>query len=126
MYASLQTKKGWVDNMAAVTWDEKIRKAQEDAVKKAEEDGLGENETNALIAEYVSKVEKAKKNAEEKAVKAAGKSEKSYRVKVTANPEFCGIGAGGVQFAHGEALIRSKRMAEWFREHDGYTVTDQE
>lgn len=109
----------------AVSWEEKRRKAQEEAVKKAEEAGLGEDETNALIAEYVEKVEKARKDAEEKtAAKAAAKKDGGYVVKVTANPDFCGIGAGGVQFAHGTAKIQSKRMAEWFREHEGYEVTE--
>lgn len=110
--------------MAAATWDEKLKKAKEAAVKKAEEEGIGESESNALIEEYVAKVEKAKKEAEEKAaLKAAGRNGESYVVKVIANPEFCGIGAGGVQFAHGTAKIESKRMAEWFREHSGYEVT---
>ena len=47
-----------------------------------------------------------------------------YIVKVKNNPSFCGIGAGGVQFANGEAHITSDRMAEWFREHNGYEVTE--
>lgn len=45
-----------------------------------------------------------------------------YTVKVTANPDFCGIGACGLHFAHGEAKTTSERAAAWFREHDGYTV----
>lgn len=49
---------------------------------------------------------------------------KAYKVQVTANPEFCGVDAGGVQFAHGEALIQDKRMAAWFQEHEGYKVTE--
>lgn len=56
----------------------------------------------------------------------AGKKEetKTYRVKVTENPNYCGEGAGGAQFAHGEALITSERLAEWFREHKGYEVEE--
>ena len=50
---------------------------------------------------------------------------KRYTVKVDANPSYCGIGAGSVQFADGEAHITSERMAEWFREHSGYTVIEE-
>lgn len=54
----------------------------------------------------------------------AAKKEKSFIVKVKNNAEFCGIGAGGVQFANGKAVMKSERMAEWFREHDGYEVEE--
>lgn len=50
--------------------------------------------------------------------------EKSFIVNVKNNAEFCGIGAGGVQFANGKAVTKSARMAEWFREHDGYEVEE--
>lgn len=43
-------------------------------------------------------------------------------VSVNNNADYCGIGASGVQFANGKAEITSKRMADWFTEHDGYTV----
>lgn len=49
---------------------------------------------------------------------------KKYLVKVTTNPEFCGIDAGGVQFAHGEAVISEGVMVGWFKEHEGYEVTE--
>jgi len=49
---------------------------------------------------------------------------KTYIVKVENNPEYCGVGAGGAQFAHGEATINNDRLAAWFREHPGYTVTE--
>ena len=49
----------------------------------------------------------------------------SWVVQVKNNPNFCGIGAGGVQFANGKAVVDSGRMAEWFREHDGYEVKDR-
>lgn len=65
--------------------------------------------------------EKVQGTVEQNTVK---KTEKSYIVKVVGNPSYCGIGAGGVQFANGEARITSDRMAEWFREHDGYNVTE--
>ena len=45
-----------------------------------------------------------------------------WTVSVNNNAAYCGIGAGGVQFANGKADITSKRMADWFTEHDGYTV----
>ncbi len=56
------------------------------------------------------------------AVKTTENKEKGFIVKVVGNPAYCGIGAGGVQFANGEAYITSERMAEWFREHEGYEV----
>lgn len=47
-----------------------------------------------------------------------------YIVSVKSNPEFCGEGAGGAQFAHGKARITDKWLAEWFRSHEGYAVED--
>ena len=32
---------------------------------------------------------------------------KQYKIKVVTNPDFCGVDAGGVQFAHGEAVIEN-------------------
>lgn len=49
---------------------------------------------------------------------------KTYTVKVIGNPDYCGVGAGGAQFAHGEATITSNRLANWFKEHKGYEVTE--
>ena len=49
---------------------------------------------------------------------------KTYIVNVKSNPEYCGVGAGGAQFAHGQATISDERMASWFQEHEGYTVTE--
>lgn len=49
---------------------------------------------------------------------------KNYKIKVDSNPEFCGIDAGGVQFSHGEAIIPEGRLVDWFKEHEGYTVTE--
>lgn len=109
--------------MAQTTWEEKISKAEENARKKAEKAGLDENATNALVAEAVTKVQKDKEEAEKREKDA--EQPKKYIVKVTDNPKFCGIGAGGVQFANGEAYITSDRMAAWFREHDGYEVIEQ-
>lgn len=35
---------------------------------------------------------------------------------------YCGIGAGGVQFAYGKAEVREGWVLNWYREH-GYKVT---
>lgn len=57
---------------------------------------------------------------------AAKKAKKitGYEIKVAENPNFCGIGAGGVQFSYGKAQITGGRMVDWFREHNGYEVTE--
>lgn len=47
---------------------------------------------------------------------------KQWTVKVNDNPRYCGEGAGGAQFAHGQAIITSERLANWFAAHKGYTV----
>ena len=47
---------------------------------------------------------------------------KTYTVKV--DNDFTGIGAGGTAFANGVAVNVSPRMAEWFKQHRGYTVTE--
>lgn len=49
---------------------------------------------------------------------------KAWIVKVKNNPNFVGKGAGGVQFANGEARVESPRMVAWFKEHQGYEVTE--
>lgn len=59
------------------------------------------------------------KMATKKAKKITG-----YEIRVAENPNFCGIGAGGVQFSYGKAQITGGRMVEWFREHNGYEVTE--
>ena len=41
---------------------------------------------------------------------------------VTVKNNFTGVGAGGVAFANGKAVGVNARMAEWFRNHEGYTV----
>ena len=57
---------------------------------------------------------------------AAKKTKKvtGYEIKVVTNPGFYGIDAGGVQFSYGKAQITEGRMVEWFREHEGYEVTE--
>ncbi len=54
-----------------------------------------------------------------------GQGARSWLVTVENNPDYCGIGAGSVQFANGRAVIQSERMARWFREHEGYKVTER-
>ena len=56
--------------------------------------------------------------------KATENKGKKYRIKVVSNPEFCGIDAGGVQFANGEAVIGEGTIVGWFKEHEGYEVTE--
>lgn len=51
---------------------------------------------------------------------------KGFTIKVKNRPDFCGSGAGGVQFAYGQAVIPAGRMVEWFREHEGYEVIANE
>lgn len=88
-------------------------------MKTTEKEKIQENMTYAAD-------EKTPESAEDKTpVESAGKRTKAWLVKVRNNPGFCGIGAGGVQFANGQAMIESERMASWFREHNGYSVTEQ-
>lgn len=47
-----------------------------------------------------------------------------YEIRIASNPAFCGVDAGGVQFAYGKARIEGGRMVEWFREHEGYEVSE--
>lgn len=54
--------------------------------------------------------------------KAKDAQEKRVTIK-TKDGNFCGIGAAGVQFAHGEATIADGWVANWYRER-GYTVVD--
>lgn len=78
---------------------------------------------NTLITGKDTEIGNANKLIEE--LKKASKTESEptgWTVSVNNNAAYCGIGAGGVQFANGKAEITSKRMADWFTEHDGYTV----
>ena len=51
---------------------------------------------------------------------------KDFTIKVVNRPDYCGIGAGGVQFANGQAVIPAGRMIDWFLEHEGYEVIANE
>lgn len=37
---------------------------------------------------------------------------------------YCGIGAGGVQFAYGRAEVNEGWVLDWYKEH-GYKVTEK-
>lgn len=102
----------------SATLEEKIAKAEEEARRKAEADGLDEAATQEAVNEAVEKVKTVFE-------KAAAKKVSSWLVKVKNNPDFCGVGAGGVQFADGQATVTSERMADWFAEHEGYEVIRQ-
>lgn len=57
--------------------------------------------------------------------KAQKKTVKTYIITVNNNPDFCGVGAGGVQFANGTARTTRERLAAWFKERgDAYTVEE--
>lgn len=45
-----------------------------------------------------------------------------WRITVEANPNYCGKGACGLHFAHGEAETDDPVHAAWFEAHDGYKV----
>lgn len=55
---------------------------------------------------------------------AVKKEGKKYIVKVSGKTSYCGIGAGGVQFANGQAVISEGSLLNWFREHEGYEVSE--
>lgn len=45
---------------------------------------------------------------------------KQYKI-IAPVKNFCGIGAAGVQFAYGEAIVNEGWVLDWYREK-GYTV----
>ena len=49
---------------------------------------------------------------------------KKYIIKVENNSAYCGIGAGGVQFANGQAIINACPLVNWYMEHEGYSVEE--
>lgn len=76
-------------------------------------------------AKETKTMEQADIAVESAAVESAAVKPKSWIVSVINGSTYCGIGAGGVQFANGRAEITSKRMADWFKEHEGYNVIEQ-
>lgn len=49
-------------------------------------------------------------------------AEKRYKVKSPVE-NYCGIGASGVQFAYGEAIVNAGWVLEWYREH-GFEIEE--
>lgn len=47
---------------------------------------------------------------------------KRYKVKSPVK-NYCGIGASGVQFAYGEAIVNEGWVLEWYREH-GFEIEE--
>lgn len=64
-------------------------------------------------------------NTQEENVQEENVQKREWVIAIKDNPSFCGVGAGGIQFANGKAETGSSRMAEWFREHDGYKVSEK-
>lgn len=54
----------------------------------------------------------------------AAKKPKMFLIEVIDNKDYVGNGAGGVQFAYGQAKIPEGRMVQWYKEHKGYKVTE--
>lgn len=100
--------------MANLSQEEKFKKAEEPAGKKAEKENK--------VMEIPAAGEGA---AMEAGNKEESETQKEFVIKVKNNPQYCGIGAGGIQFANGQAVTSSRRMASWFREHDGYEVSEK-
>lgn len=78
-----------------------------------------------MAAKETKTMEQADIAVESAAVESAAVKPKSWIISVINGSTYCGIGAGGVQFANGRAEITSKRMADWFKEHEGYNVIEQ-
>lgn len=56
------------------------------------------------------------------AVKKTDEAPKKYLVK-TPVENFCGVGAAGVQFSYGQAVVNEGWVCDWYKEH-GYTVEE--
>lgn len=52
----------------------------------------------------------------------AKKAVKKYLVEAP-NKNYHGVGAAGVQFAYGKAIVHEGWVLDWYREH-GYTVSE--
>lgn len=52
----------------------------------------------------------------------AKKAVKKYLVEAP-NKDFVGVGAAGVQFAYGKAIVHEGWVLEWYKEH-GYKVSE--
>lgn len=49
---------------------------------------------------------------------------KGYVITVKNRPNYNGIGAGGVQFAYGQATVQGGTIVNWYKEHAGYEVRE--
>lgn len=49
---------------------------------------------------------------------------KGYTIIVKNRPTYNGIGAGGVQFAYGQATVQGGTIVNWYKEHAGYEVQE--
>lgn len=49
---------------------------------------------------------------------------KKVTIKIKSNPNYCGIGAGGIHFAYGKAVVEDGPIVNWYREHEGYEVSN--
>ena len=58
-----------------------------------------------------------------KKITQTGKEKTTYIVE-TPVKDYCGKGAGGVQFAYGKAELQEGKLLEWYIEH-GYKVTEK-
>ena len=61
--------------------------------------------------------------AEKKEIETTENTEKKYIVE-TPVKNYCGVGAGGIQFAYGKAEVCEGTVLEWYKEH-GYKVTEK-
>ena len=52
--------------------------------------------------------------------KKEAKAVRQFVVK-TNDPKYCGVGAGGVQFAYGQAVVNEGWVLDWYRKK-GYKV----
>lgn len=52
----------------------------------------------------------------------AKKTVKKYLVEAP-NKDFVGVGAAGVQFAYGKAIVHEGWVLDWYKEH-GYKVSE--
>lgn len=52
---------------------------------------------------------------------------KELKVYIVKTPveNYCGVGAGGIQFAHGQAEVCEGWLLDWFREH-GYEAVEKD
>lgn len=60
----------------------------------------------------------------EKVEKVENTEKETVYIVETPVKNFCGTGAGGVQFAYGKAEVRPGWVLDWFKEH-GYKVTEK-